>query len=685
MSFDSAACKVCVEFHVPEDVEYIARDFDAERFLRDLLEAGCDGVLFEAVDEFGNSLYDTRYGLKHPHLDRDLLREVTEAAQRLGVPIIAYYCLLNPRLAAERSWLARQPGRRPGRAGPPLAEVYRKQRPPSLRVCLNSPVMERVVLPQIREIASYPVDAFFFDFLYPAWPCACRWCRQLYRTHTGRDLLAGPGEVVSHDYLEWRTENGKRWQAAVYEAIRQVSPRVPMGANRAYTVRQPASVPAEVGYLTLDVEERDCCALNASLQARHWCTLGKPFEIMTTRFQHWWVDWALKPVTQMQQECATVLALGGTCHVGDALYRDGCLEPSAAEHLKDTFSFVRKRRPWCEGARVISDIAVLHSAETHYNSSESAMGDVRALRGCHKMLVESGFHFVIVDEAQLTEALIRYRLVILPDQFRLSSKTVDSLRTFVEKGGRLLAVGRPPVGRDEEPLLNEVLGVEVGAPLLEGFGYLRLKEPGPTTYLRMPLQVHSDFLETRLAGAESVAMVVKPAENAGFNVDPPGQVTTYPAVAERRFGGGRTAYVAADIFTAYFERNVVGLRHLATWVIDRLLPDRWVLVGTGEDSGFASIPTLEVVLARKDEDLVVHLTQYAAEKALRVPTFSEWIPPIHDLRVRLALDGLPGRITQQPEGRTLEWQQTEGPIEISVPEMHIHTALVVEGAQLRGE
>lgn len=56
----------------------------------------------------------------------------------------------------------------------------------------------------------------------------------------------------------------------------------------------------------------------------------------------------------------------------------------------------------------------------------------------------------------------------------------------------------------------------------------------------------------------------------------------------------------------------------------------------------------------------------------------ERIPVIRDIGLKVRVDRPPSRLIQLPEGRELRWRAEDGFVETAVPDMHIHTAVVIE-------
>lgn len=134
------------DYHTSRPVEIAGSRLKQGKFVERLSRARRQAFNFFAKDVFGNCYWDTRVGCKgrkHPYLpDRGLLGDVVEAASKRGLKAIAY-CNVTDLLNARDhpSWRHRG---NPGLKG--SEEHY---------VCFNSPWLDKVFLPGLREIAGY--------------------------------------------------------------------------------------------------------------------------------------------------------------------------------------------------------------------------------------------------------------------------------------------------------------------------------------------------------------------------------------------------------------------------------------------------------------------------------------------------------------------------------------------------
>ncbi|RLE96277.1 MAG: hypothetical protein DRJ96_07040 [Thermoprotei archaeon] len=660
------------DYHTPPSVDVVAKGFDAERFVERLAEAGCQAFNFFAKDVFGNCYWDTKVGNKHPHLDRDLLGEVVDAAKRRGLRVIAYYNvmdLINARKHPEWRHVGHP-------AVPGSEEEY---------ICPNSPWIEEVFIPELRELARYDLDGVFFDFLYMRQPCACKWCRESFEREAGEPFPERAEGRGWRRYIEWVRRVNDRLVETACSALHSVNPQLLVAVNWAYTPRQPGEPPECIGYLTLDVDETRCPVLEASYHAKYFDGLGRPFEVMITRFLRWWGDWGLKPLEQLLAECASIIANGGACNIGDHLYVDGGQDPAALELMSKAFKFIRAREEYLASSSV-PYVAVLLSAASSWAQGR-LLADDAPLRGVHLLLLESGVHHDVLLDSRLLEGLHEYRLVIVPSQRVIEPEFVDALREYVAGGGSLLVTFDSSL-TDGQLGLGELLGVELESEEPLELGYIKPLDPGLVRGLpESPIFVRGKFLAVRSVEAEVLAERLEayrpPRTGLGYEdwlgagYGSPVEEGAAPAITIARRGKGVAAYVAADIFRTYYSYRSWAIRRLVRNLLDLLIRDKLLEV--------EAPPTVEVTLRRSGQRIIVHLVNWQASRSPSTPLMSEEVVPVPRVKLRLRLERRPAQVKLVPVGEAqLEWLYEDGWLEAVVEGLKIHSMIIAELAEGEG-
>lgn len=164
-----------------------------------------------------------------------------------------------------------------------------------------------------------------------------------------------------------------------------------------------------------------------------------------------------------------------------------------------------------------------------------------AVRGIYKALLESNIAMDFVTPYQLDQ-LARYKLIYLPAAIMLDDKTVAALKTYVKKGGVLIAETNTCM-RADNTLVNRVTP---GCGLDKVFGcretdwqVVEENTPSFITYKRTRLK----------AAAFRSALVPDSARVLARWKD------RRPAITENRFGKGKAVYIATYPSVAAFAGN----------------------------------------------------------------------------------------------------------------------------------
>jgi beta-galactosidase GanA len=147
-----------------------------------------------------------------------------------------------------------------------------------------------------------------------------------------------------------------------------------------------------------------------------------------------------------------MLALAGKCSVGDQLHPNGKIDQATYELIGSVYREVEKKEPWCQGARAVTEIAVMSPEEFQagVRLPEASMGVIR-------MLQEGRHQFDIVDSQT---DLAGYKVVILPDVIPVSADLAARLDAFLGRGGALIASYKSGLNGAGDAFALESLGVD---------------------------------------------------------------------------------------------------------------------------------------------------------------------------------------------------------------------------------
>ncbi len=663
--------KLFFDFHTHSAVVDVAEGFDADRWADELVKSHVQAISLHTVCGYGWRYYrEGKHGWVHPNLpeDLDLVGEMVRACHERDIKVIGYFFPRKSEMITKQhpEWLIKD------KEGKPLAD----------RISFLSPYFKEILFPMLEEYASnYDVDGVFFDGFYESWISHDSYTREKFKKDTGKELPDGETDPVYKTYVSWIQKEVRKLHQQALDAVHRGRERTLVAFNWNYTPRQPKIPLEDVGFLSLDIFPQDQ-VYTASYIAKYWVTLNKPFDIMNSAHLQWWGGRGVKPPESLMQECATTIANGGRTWIGyqyDAYYD---VEPELMDVYKQTFEFVMEREDYCNGAAPVPYIAVLHSSNGFFTHGPTLKIDETRLNACFKMLMESGFHFNVVNEKTLLQTLMEYKLVILPDQRYLEQELVSALREFVRNGGSIIASSRTgtqdasyePTGKF---VLEDLLGVELENQIYPyDHSYIKITDDRlKKDVLDMPQQAFGEVVFVRPSSAHELAalwdLYIRSDGEYLHGNSPPGGNTGFPAITVNSYGKGQAAYIAQDIFYAYNKCGQWNLKNMFRNLVNELIDEKLVEI---EAPGM-----VEVVLNSKGENLHLNLVNHYREKPTKESnSIAEKIVPVYDIGVRVKSIKPVKSITLVPGDVSVEYKIRDGYVSFTVPKLHIHTIAVIE-------
>ncbi len=255
----------------------------------------------------------------------------------------------------------------------------------------------------------------------------------------------------------------------------------------------------------------------------------------------------------------------------------------------------------------------------------------------------------ILAEHQLIPRLKEFPLVVVPDSHKLTDEFRQALADHVAGGGSLLLLGEK-CARLFEPLLGVTL------------------EGGPS---RRTAELASAMGVTNADGVwQKVALTS--ARPAGF---------IYPTRDTRKggeiaatvndFGKGKVAAVFGPVASIFFRSHHPWLRKFIGGLAAELFPEPAVKVG--------GPPGLDVSLrTTRDGRLSVHLLNTTGTPLPDRYGFTDFIPPLERISLRINVPRRPKSVVWVPDGGRLDWTWSDGLLKVTLPRLEIHGVLVVE-------
>ncbi|MFW6171644.1 MAG: hypothetical protein ACODAD_14235, partial [Planctomycetota bacterium] len=259
-------------------------------------------------------------------------------------------------------------------------------------------------------------------------------------------------------------------------------------------------------------------------------------------------------------------------------------------------------------------------------------------------LQDASYGVDLVNEHILRRRLDRYRVVVIPNQRKVKSATLDALKQFAHGGGRVLVTGRGLTTHNTDVLL----------------GLQRTDEFSESSLL----DIHDT--QTRLADFMKVEPVG--ADVLVENDEP------HPLLLARSTGEGQIAYFAGT------EVPYPDYDGLMPFLMQQLKIGPMVSV-----HGSKPHPHLVFAFREKKDQAVIHVTELTSRvNGKRIPVGrGERIDdpkPVGDITLRVPWPKQPRDVTAVPDETKVGWKWNKGVLELSLHNLQVHAALMLDPA-----
>ncbi len=649
--------QVHLDFHTSELIPGVGEEFDAEEFARTLKASHVDSITCFVKCHHGLSYYDTKAGVKHPSLSRDLLAEMIAACRGSDIRVPVYISAGFDEHAAREhpEWLQKR------RDGTPLQ--LPSEETGWMCLCLNTPYTDYLAAQTEEAVKNYDIDGILFDivWVHPEDGCFCQWCVE------DRKALGLDGESPE-DLLAHRETVCLRFEKRIYDLVRSVKPDAGVFFNG--TVRVPMR--SSLGSLThLEIESLPSGMWGYDhfpFFVRYCRTLGKPFLGMTARFHKSWADFgSLKNRAALEYECFSMLANGASCSIGDQMHPRGRLNAAVYELIGGVYESVARKEPWCRGAEPLVQVGLLSVA----SRQATGAGQLHPSEaGALRMLLQTQHQFDVIDE----EAdFSRYRVLVLPDEITVSGDLQGKLKGYLSGGGRLLASYRSGLDEAGAGFALPEMGVEYLGPAEYCPDYFRVESRIARDIPDMPHVMYEGSVRVKPGkGTKVLARAMQPYFNRtrehfcshfqtpvdGSNGDPAATLH------------GPVAYVPSPVFRAYRIHGYVVYRQLVENLLELLLPGKLVR---------AQVPsTCQVTVMEQEGRVVVHLLHYIPQRRGDELDLVEDVIPLNDVRVAVRTGWKPARVYLAPQEERIDFEQRGAYTECVIGRVDGHAMLVLE-------
>jgi hypothetical protein len=548
-----------------------------------------------------------------------------------------------------------------------------------------------------REIVTkYRVDGIFANRWAPqGGDCYCEICKANFLAATGRELprTADRRDPVRRAFVEWRrarlTELWKTWDATV-RAVNPDARFIPNGPPDLKTAGELAAIQFADYQARRGVTPPWANGHRAkeyrSVMGRR--PIGGIFSVGLEEQYRW------KDSVQSEPEIRLWVAEGTAngmrpwfTKFSGVLYDRRWLP--VVERIYD---WHYRHERYLRNESPLARVALLFSEQTETFHPGVAPGD-RAedhVLGMYHALVESRVPFEMVHEAFLQpERLDRFKLLILADAAALSDAQCAAIRSYVDRGGSVLATFASSLydeigNRRADFGLADLFGVSftgrIDGPMQNA--YLSL-DADPATGRRHPVLdgladtpriVHGVFRLDVKAARDFPSPVTLIPTYPDLPMEDVYPRTTHTGTRElylRDLGRSRVAYIPWDIDRAFWDVLCVDhlrlLRNTIAWTANE--PPPVTIDGPG---------VLDLAVWRQERSMTVHIVNLTNPMMMKGP-LRETIPvgPL-TARVRIPPGATAGKVQLLTAGTTVAAVQAGGVLTVPIPSVDVHEVIAID-------
>jgi len=616
-----------------------------------LTEAMVDSLLTIVKPDFiqvdckghpGITSFPTTVGTPATSFAKDPLRIFRDVTSRHGVALYVHYSGVKDIEAIRKH--------------PEWARINQDGSPDPENTSVHSAYNDQLLIPQLKEaIEKYHINGAWVDG--DCWATAPDYSEASlseYFKQTGKKPLPA-GDIIDTGFMQFSRRSFLDYVQHYATSLHKADPSFQVASNWAFTSFMPQPVNVDVDFISGDLTPNNS-VVNAGFEAR--CIASQalkyniPWDIMSWGFSMSWDRNSLqsqKSVTQLTQEAAEIIAVGGGFQCYFTQNRDASIRPWQIPVMKGLADFMRARQPYCRNAKPVPQVAVLYSSFDKNMRSGSLFtnGGLDAIRGITNVLLDAQQSVQVLSEHQLSGNMQEFPVIVLPDTKYLESSFRAELLEYAKNGGHLLLIGEHAVN-----LFAKESNIQVKADTVKSTRWLGFN--GSMTALE------GYFPTVTNTGGVAIGSLFQVQDL---------RYPSVPASTRNSYGKGTITSVFANLGVNYLSNQ----SYLQRDFIEALVHDSYkqpLLEVKGSH-------LVHVVLNKVNDSTVLHLINVGGQHANASNYSYDELPPIGPVKVALR-QPKPHTVTLEPAHRKLPFEYKNGQLLITVPSVAIHNILIIK-------
>lgn len=334
--------QVHLDFHTSEHIGNIGRDFDKTQFQDMLKEGHVNSITVFGKCHHGYFYYPTEVGTVHPGLEkgRDLAGEMMDACHEIGVYAPLYLTVGWSALDVQEhpEWIVRAKDGSYTGAHYDFSAKPEDPRPENSWVHLCMAGEYRQYLYEMTKEACeryQRLDGIFYDIVFVYDVCYCDHCI------SGMKKM-GLNPACEEDAKKYFQIQKKETLDGIREILFKYHPDASVFFNSGGAeIHMP-----QWHYASTHFEMEDLPTVwggydKMTMRARYFAGTGKDYLGMTGKFHRSWGEFGgYKTPEALRFECASMMANGARCSVGDQLHPYGKMDEDTYRNIGYAYSYV---------------------------------------------------------------------------------------------------------------------------------------------------------------------------------------------------------------------------------------------------------------------------------------------------------------------------------------------------------
>ncbi|MBR6739470.1 MAG: hypothetical protein IKM04_00160 [Clostridia bacterium] len=511
-----------------------------------------------------------------------------------------------------------------------------------------------LLIPQLKELAGvYGVDGVWVDG--ECWAARADYRPEtvaLFEKETGINLKglipAKRDDPYFFEYNDFCRELFRRHLRYYVDAVHAEYPDFQIASNWAFSDHMPEAVSANVDFLSGDFNPWNSFNV-ARYAGRALAGQNHPWDLMAWNFR---AQAEGKPgglpkhPVQIMQEASTVLAVGGGFQNYITQYTDGSPRMDQIRRMKEVAEFVRAREPFCFRGRAVHEAVILLSTFDRYREINNlfSRGGYERIVGLTALFCDAGQPVEIASEHTLHGRCADYKLIVIPElAVGLEPSMIDELLAYAENGGSLLLTGKNTCRIFEQAGLPFTVDSD--------------NRDGQWRWVSVDRKEAGMLCDAHTVTADTAETVVwyDQADPAGGVILP--------------YGRGRIGVLAADIGSQYGDCAQFIHRKAIRALCEKLY--------TPAVTVEKALGLLEITELCKNGRTYIQLVNANGQHAGNFTATEDFIPPVVDVTLSVALDAPPKALILQPCGRELPFEYSDGRAYVFIDRVDIHNVLEI--------